>query len=468
MVMGGPVIDDRRNLFLTILEGLLKFSHTGVLLWSWRHSVTDGSDYLMNTPALMDGRIYTCSAHGRLHAVDMETGLQFWEVSVAAEGIYSDNGFILARDGLVILDVGQKNMDQPVPNVVLCVNGTDGTVLWQYRTAQAVWNFLPLFTMSNGETDGTIVFQDIHGGVYRVNLATGKEVWKNEPQQKVFTDGGAALGSNGVLYAVTSLGNPEPFRSTRGGLHAYNVSDGSLLWKHTDLEMGIYTWPVVANSTGSLSVVTGVGSLPAPPYSFVVHKFWTLMGIIGAVGGLICGCCSTSFRHKKKPGRRCFATVQLEWKSLAVSSFLGAVVCVCIALPALCWYSMPKQYTYSVQAFNAMTGEHQWRVNLPTWHWHTAAGEEEGFYTRLKRTPWRTVMMPCASSYPVVDAQGVIFFTHMDGHLYSIRDRNDDGTIDASELCRFKLGSTGFTAGPSLAPGLLAVATSDSLYVFGD
>ena len=77
--------------------------------------------------------------------------------------------------------------------------------------------------------------------------------------------------------------------------------------------------------------------------------------------------------------------------------------------------------------------------------------------------------LPIVQSYPTVDAKGVIYFTRADGNIYGIKDWNNDGIIDkAKEVCIFHAGSSGLTGGPSIAPGMMAIATIDTLYVFGD
>merc|ERR1711933_46828 len=107
-------------------------------------------------------------------------------------------------------------------------------------------------------------------------------------------------------------------------------------------------------------------------------------------------------------------------------------------------------FPYHIHSYEADTGKLQWRVELPTWHWPSAAGDEAGLRTRMRVTPYRNIALPCASSYPTVDAKGVVYFVHLDGNIYSVKDWNQDGKIDKdTELCSFHAGSSGFTAGPS-------------------
>jgi len=467
MIMGSPAIDGERNLYLTIMHGLKKFSPDGKLLWSWDKD--EPWNYLMNTPALMDGLIYTCSTDAKVHALDMDTGRVVWTTQLKMQrGIGGDNGFVIARDGRVILDGDRNEEPGNKPNKIVCLNGTTGDLLWEFMPDIGVWNFLPMFPQSDGTSDGTIVFQSISASAYRINVTTGEQLWRAGPQpsEATFTDGGAALGPNNVLYTVSTLGWQSAPRSDRGGLHAFSVSDGQLLWENTTLHAGIFTWPVVAQleEGAKLSVVTGVGSLPSFPLQVVVL---TNLGILlpCAVAIFVVRALVQVARRGKKGLRRRTVCVSMGWGAAsAFFAFLALVYNQVVMNPTWGFW-----YPYSIHAYDAETGQPQWQVQLPTWYWVSAAGDEAGFWTRSQETPWRKIALPCASSYPTVDARGVIYFAHMDGSIYSIKDWNGDGTIDSdTELCRFHAGASGFTAGPSIAPGMLAVSTTDTMFVFGE
>mmetsp|Transcript_9682 Transcript_9682/g.30809 ORF Transcript_9682/g.30809 Transcript_9682/m.30809 type:complete len:561 (-) Transcript_9682:84-1766(-) len=468
MIMGSPAIDGERNLYLTIMGGIKKFSPDGKILWSWDKA--EPWFYLMNTPALMDGLIYTCSTDAKVHALDMDTGRMVWTTQLKTQtGIEGDNGFVVARDGWVILDGDRSEATANKPNKIFCLNGTTGDLLWEFMPDIGVWNFLPMFPQSGGMSDGTIVFQSISGSAYRVNVTTGEQLWRagQRPFEATFTDGGAALGPNNVLYTVSSLGWQVAHRSDRGGLHAFRVADGQLLWENTSLHAGVFTWPVVAQleDGAKLSVVTGVGSLASYPLQEIVLKMSDRIQSFAAAG-LVLRALITVARTGLKGLLRVRSVCVLAWWS-AVAAFVAFLLTMYQFVFAYAVLSF--SYPYSIHAYDAQTGEPQWQVQLPTWHWVSAAGDEAGYQTRRRETPWRTFALPCASSYPTVDARGVIYFTHMDGSIYSIKDWNGDGTIDSdTELCRFHAGASGFTAGPSIAPGMLAVSTTDTMFVFGE
>eukprot|EP00747_Dinoflagellata_sp_TGD_P146453 gnl/TRDRNA2_/TRDRNA2_176695_c0_seq1.p1 gnl/TRDRNA2_/TRDRNA2_176695_c0~~gnl/TRDRNA2_/TRDRNA2_176695_c0_seq1.p1 ORF type:complete len:534 (-),score=10.61 gnl/TRDRNA2_/TRDRNA2_176695_c0_seq1:138-1553(-) len=471
--MGGPVIDDKKQIYLTIMTEIIKFSTDGAVIWQWKKPGKPAC-YLMDTPAIMDGLIYTVDTCGTVFAVGMENGQLRWSKS-HAESVDSDNGFVVARDGRVILEVDPHGPSEPRTgkglrlNRVICLNGTDGSLSWEFKPDVGVWNFLPLFPMDGEKPDGTIVFQSWIGSVYRVNLTNGEQLWRSGPLPETgfFTDGGAAIGENGMMYAVTSR---EPTGRLQGGLHAFNVSNGKLMWEHTNLEAGLWTWPVVARlaENAPLSVVTGVGMLAAQPRQMIYENAVLKVFVIrrGAIIGLLLGLCSTLWRRYMKHQEDKPLHVALR---LLFWILFGIAFWLLIFVPTRIWLFVPTTLPYAIHAYDANTGARQWRVELPTYYGPSAAGDSECYRIRNRMQPWRPIALPCASSYPTVDAQGIAYLAHMDGYIYKIKDWNHDGIIDQeTELCRFHAGGAGFTVGPSMAPGMMAVATTDALYVFGE
>mmetsp|Transcript_70473 Transcript_70473/g.183548 ORF Transcript_70473/g.183548 Transcript_70473/m.183548 type:complete len:563 (-) Transcript_70473:73-1761(-) len=463
IITGKPLIDNERNIYISSLDGIHKFDIDGRALWTWSVSNYTETRNVPNNPAIMDGRLYNCLTTGELFALSMETGELLWEVKASEQGIGEDTAFVTATRGIVLLDV-----DPPQPggslsdrqnNRIVAFNSSDGSELWDFMPDVGVWNFLPHFP-----DDGTAVFQTWNGGAYRLNLSDGTPIWSQGVDSNVdgWTDGGPALGPNGLFYTTRSEATMEksPFSEAgSGGLAAYRVSDGELVWNRSGLEQGIYTYPVVGRLAegAPLSVVTGVGSLAFFPLQIQFIIFGALPGaMVGFLIGMFWALCKC---RGMSPQATMCAFLLRPLVAAAVCALLGSVAVVPFLKGA---------YPYSVQAFDAETGEPQWRVELPTWRWYCAAGDEEGLATRRKNGH-RQLCLPPASSYMTLDAQGAIYFGHLDGRLYRIKDWNGDGRIDAgTEVCAFEAGSGFLTGGPSIAPGVLAVASCDTLYVFGD
>ena len=67
-------------------------------------------------------------------------------------------------------------------------------------------------------------------------LATGELLWKAGGLNGTWTDGSAAIGPNGLVYAVNN-NHPVPIANldqySPGTLSAYNLTDGQLVWRIT-------------------------------------------------------------------------------------------------------------------------------------------------------------------------------------------------------------------------------------------
>merc|ERR1712032_494616 len=357
----------------------------------------------------------------------------------------------------------------------VALNASVGNEVWEFFPQPGVWNFLPLFPL-----DGTMVFQTWNGAAYRVNMSSGKEIWRSGPTDgTLFTDGGPAMGPNGMFYTVShegTMGQVHDEPKKPGMLRSYRISDGGLHWEKA-VEQGIFTYPVVGvlNEGAPLSVVVGVGSLAGMPVKLILlmhlanaakHPFFW-MAVLFWFSLLFAG-----FR-KYRPGGLRFDVCKSGLGALLLAA-VGAQLQFQYYVGLWKPYIAPgvptfasARYTYSVQAFEADTGKPQWRADLPPWNWYSAAGDEEGLFTRL-RLFQRPIALPSASNYPTLDSQGIYYQGYLDGNFYSIKDWNMDGMIDnETEICSFNMGTCAFTAGPAIAPGMLATVSSDGLFVFG-
>eukprot|EP00971_Amphidinium_carterae_P140977 2793401-Amphidinium_carterae.1 len=252
---GKPVVDHNYGIYVAQEDAIRKLSPNGSLLWTWQ---PEGYSYpgrhIPNHPALYDGLLYDCLSDGHVFALDMETGAPVWETRVSA-AIGNDASFVTAYAGRIFLDV-----DAEAGRHVVALNSTTGSLLWEYAPDTGVWNFLPHFP-----GDDTLIVMGWLGDAHRVNMTTGRELWRAGHTSAYFgwTDGGPALGSNGVVYTVSSTATHDIMncsKSTGGGIHAFRL-DGKLLWERHDLEQGIYTYPVAGRldpKSEEMAVVTGV------------------------------------------------------------------------------------------------------------------------------------------------------------------------------------------------------------------
>ena len=176
---------------------------------------------VINAPSVYDGMVYVSDTYGDVIALDMQTGHKVWKTHVADE-IGQDNGFNMVHAGVALTACDWRF---PSPNLqanqkVKGLNASTGEELWTFKPDTAVWNFLPLFV-----DDSSFVFQDMTGKVYRLEVGTGSLMWKNGGRNDTWTDGSAAVGPNGLVYAVNN--NQPVFMKSEyspGTLSAYKIS----------------------------------------------------------------------------------------------------------------------------------------------------------------------------------------------------------------------------------------------------
>ena len=380
----GTAIDAESNIYLSAADGVRKFDQNGVMIWEYGSLPAE----VMNAPSLYNGMVYGSDTFGHVFALDMQTGKQVWKTKVA-DNIGQDNGFNMVREGVALTACDWR---KPSPNAeanqkVKALNASTGQELWTYEPDTAVWNFLPLFV-----DESSFVFQDMTGKVYRLNLITGAVLWKAGGLNGTWTDGGAAVGPNGLVYAVN---NNHPIsllmtESNPGTLSAYNISDGQLVWAVTT---------------------------PRPPNN------------APAVGHVM-----------NLPG-------------------------LSVVMP-LCQQGLPGA-TCDVHVYDAETGGLQWIFHGPSQKGLLQAGDAEGILGRISRGV-RSMCLPNGWSAPTIDSQGTVFVGNEEGNFYALRDLDGDGvTFGDGEVAYYDTkASFSGSSSPAIAPGILAIASCDTLFVF--
>lgn len=119
-----------------------------------------------------------------------------------------------------------------------------------------------------------------------------------------------------------------------------------------------------------------------------------------------------------------------------------------------------------VYAYDADTGKVQWVFNGPKQKGLLQAGDLEGLPVRLSSK--RPVCLPNGWSAPAIDGNGTVFVGNEEGNFYALRDTDGDGSVSGpQEVSSFDtLAAFAGSASPSLAPGMIAVASCDTLFVF--
>eukprot|EP00930_Biecheleria_cincta_P096233 TRINITY_DN88108_c0_g1_i1.p1 TRINITY_DN88108_c0_g1~~TRINITY_DN88108_c0_g1_i1.p1 ORF type:complete len:501 (+),score=67.97 TRINITY_DN88108_c0_g1_i1:62-1564(+) len=268
VIAGGPVIDADKNVYLMTGQGLHKFSADGKLLWKyelWHMENFRGPGVSNNQVSLSGDTVYGSSKTGYAFAVDTSTGKARWETRLAADA-GGDCGYPAAFDGVFVMGADRgydKRSGEGGNQRVFGLDIQTGNPLWEFRPDNPVWNLTPLFP-----DDGTVVFMDFTGGVYRLQLHDGRLLW-HTPQlgsNQSFSDGGASLGPDRTIYTCSNLGTSNGKEGTSGALRAFGLADGMLLWEHI-LPQPCNSFPAVGNISGSssLAVVVAPGSFLGQP-----------------------------------------------------------------------------------------------------------------------------------------------------------------------------------------------------------
>ncbi|CAJ1428458.1 unnamed protein product [Effrenium voratum] len=380
----GTAIDHQLNVYLSAADGLRKFDKNGNL--QWEHITLPAN--LMNAPAIYQGAIYATDTLGGVRALKMSTGEKLWHTQMA-EPVGEDNGFSMAHAGVVLTAADHRDpapMEDGANQKVRALNASTGEVLWSYSPDMPVWNFLPLFPDQE-----TFVFQDLSGGVYRLGL-DGREIWKAPGHNGSWTDGGAALGSNGMMYAVNNNRPPNApaDADAPGTLSAYDLRNGALRWQVTT---------------------------PRPPNNAPA---------VGKLAG---------------------------WSGLSVVMPL----CQQVLKGAAC----------DVHAYDADTGALRWVFHGPTQKRLYQAGDAEGMIDRTK-SGVRALCLPNGWSAPSISGDGTVYVGNEEGPLFALRDLDGDGRVfGENEVSSYDtLAAFSGSSSPAIAPGMLAAASCDSLFVF--
>jgi len=443
----GPSIDGEGNVYIVTAMGWVrKFSPDGELIWTWRTTLEEGR--IQVCLALHEGSIYFASigigAGGTLISLDMATGQTNWKTFMKDFFTNGDSHTTFITNGTVLL--AGMDIDKPLPyegnNKVHARSLADGTFLWDFHIDGAVWNFMP-----STPGDGTILFSTHGGRAHRLDVTTGKLIWKAGFEEYSWQGtGGGALGPNGVFYAVSNVYGPpgqdraaldmEPCSLANchegpGAIIAYQVSDGKILAHKRSHHMGMQ-YPAVGKIGDRLMVVAGMGQNPN-----LVHSIFE--GPLGWVPG---------FGWLK----RLFFELQLR------SSWLRRY----IGIPIL---------KGAVLALDAKTLATVWSFDDEPFDNFAAGGDEERFFRNVEKQKLdhREEVMcgPDSWGIPIIAGDGTVYASSgTNGNLYAINDRDGNGVIDKTEWSVFRAGIA-FLNAPALAPGMLAVAPCwGPMYVF--
>lgn len=225
----GTSIDDRKNIYLTVADGVRKLTPDGQLVWNYTRR--SPQEEITNAACLWNGAVYGITSQARAFALSMQTGSELWSNRVAFDAD-ANSGFVSTDAGVMITAVdtstppSSKECCGAANHRVVGLNATDGALLWNHTPVVPVWSFMASFA-----GDGTFVFQDYEGRAYRCQVSNGSLVWRAGGVPSSWTDGSALLGPNNIVYTVANFKNTSG--DGPGVLSAFALHDGTLLWKQT-------------------------------------------------------------------------------------------------------------------------------------------------------------------------------------------------------------------------------------------
>lgn len=401
VLVGAPLIDDERSIYISSEDGVRKFSHEGEMLWRYAPRGPVSS-----CPSLMSGALFGNTVNGWVFALDMTSGKEVWAAK-KAENIPDETGYVESHEGIVV--TGVDSGVNGGATRILGLNATDGSTVWEFNSSHQLRNVMPVFT-----GDSAFLVMDIHGGLVKHSLHNDTLLWRADPPKKSehsSSEGGVMIGPDDTAFTCSNYeGSGKP--GDQGVLRAYESEHGMLLWERV-LDYPCNSWPAVTPNGQSVIVPTGASMSSAA--SGDVELMW---------------------RFRRSPR-------QMQDYSLSLGN------------SELDTYGQPVREA-AVLAFNAQTGESQWSTELPMYGRLAARGDEEGYLQR-KKLHHRDQCLPTQLTAPTISGDGTVYVGRADGLLYAVK-RGNYTTFDAA---------AGFMhPGTAWAPGMMAVASCDGLFVW--
>jgi len=256
-----PIIDANLNVFIQSTTGwVYSMDRWGRLRWSF-----DTTDFNPGNLALLDGILYTATQGGVAWAIDATTGNEVWRRKVAI-AFPSDTHSLVAVGDIVLtacnrfhtLKIFNRSVDFGNENVC-ALHATDGSLKWNYSMTERSNNIS--YNQQLAVVDNSVVFSDVNGGVYRVSLEEGREIWFEPGVTSTppsFTTGTLVVGPNDAVYNVFNEG--PYFGGQTGWLRVHDIRTGAVLWNRSFHE-GVNAAPTVGPTRpgGPLAVVVAVG-----------------------------------------------------------------------------------------------------------------------------------------------------------------------------------------------------------------
>ena len=202
-------------------ETLIGVNNVGSLHVKWEGSM-NVSQYIVSSPAVVNGMVYVGSVDHNVYAFNAGTGAKVWSDATAGK-VYSSPAVM---NGAVY--IGSFGAAGTSTGNVYALNASTGALLWHFATTSQVES-------SPTASNGVVYIGSDDGKVYALNASTGTPLWTFDLGIR-----GAVVSSpavvNGVVYIC----------STDLKVYALNASTGAQLWSFTT-GSSLEAAPAVAN-----------------------------------------------------------------------------------------------------------------------------------------------------------------------------------------------------------------------------
>jgi len=271
--------------------------------------------------------------------------------------------------------------------------------------------------------EDTVNFMDSCGGLYRVGLYNGSELWKRAPDPDAYTDGGATLGPDGSVYTCSD--EPGSWKyileqgtmdGIKGRVRKFKQSTGEMVWE-AELANACLNFPAV--TADGKTMVLGDGTNVITPPTLAQTKGMSREAIDK------------------------FYKLQQDW--LAEKRQMEM------------WGK--DNLNASIMGFDTQTGKMKWQHKVePYWGW-AFAGDEERAYNYVVNNASLQFCGPTHWSGSTIDDNGNIYIGRSSGFLH-VYNPEDDSEV------QFETHDGHLPAGVVFAPGMMVVPSCSFINVF--
>eukprot|EP00438_Fugacium_kawagutii_P015424 Skav221556 [mRNA] locus=scaffold1376:186229:187044:- [translate_table: standard] len=220
---------------------IFSFDKHGAKRWE-----VDGTAAHCQDPTLFEGTLYTACADGSALALDMMTGQVLWQRKICNELPFEHYSVSVTRDH-IFMPAGVLNhgnyigaVHEPIkigsPAVAL-LRRTDGKLLW--KTNLSEWN-ASTQELTPCMLPDSVIFGGGFGDIFRLSLQDGSVIWRFHIGPNVSTSAQVSCMDGKVYLAYGGYSGVDADDRHVGGLYALDIGTGKALWT-VSLPYRVYT-----------------------------------------------------------------------------------------------------------------------------------------------------------------------------------------------------------------------------------